>query len=133
MEKLNNGESIKYPTPYGDTYFGYKHVEASRRYAIDTTKDIPVKLNLVIIDSIYLCFRFQLDCPVRILHALQDEDVPWKSSLNLLEKVTNLDSDLVIRKRGNHRLMRPADLTLLVYTVDSLLITIEDVGQKANL
>ena len=31
------------------------------------------------------------------------------------------DVDLVVRKLGNHRLMKPRDLTLLTYTLDGLI------------
>ena len=68
----------------------------------------------------------KVECPLRILHAWKDEDVEWESSLNLLQKVKGLDTDLTIRKRGNHRLMKPTDLTLIIYTLDSLLKTLED-------
>lgn len=61
-----------------------------------------------------------LDCPVRILHGMQDPDVPWQDSLDLVEK---LDSDDVVTtfvKSGDHRLSEPADIARLLETVEGL-------------
>ena len=35
------------------------------------------------------------------------------------------DFDLFIRKQGNHRLMKPRDLTLLTYAIHNLLMELE--------
>jgi abhydrolase domain-containing protein 10 len=63
----------------------------------------------------------QVNCPIRILHAYFDDEVDWESSLNLLKMVESDDVDLILRKSGNHRLMKPRDLTQLNYILDSLI------------
>ena len=68
---------------------------------------------------------FQIKCPIRILHAFKDEEVDWQKSLQLLENVETQDVGLIIRKQGNHRMMKPRDLTLLTYTIQELLTEIE--------
>jgi len=61
-------------------------------------------------------------CPVRILHGMQDADVPWKLSLELAEQLETPDVRLVFVKDGDHRLSRPRDLGLLGGTLRSLLL-----------
>ena len=55
-----------------------------------------------------ITFHFlQVNCPVRLLHAFGDEDVEWKSSMRLLQSLQSSQVDLILRKSGNHRLMKP--------------------------
>jgi pimeloyl-ACP methyl ester carboxylesterase len=58
--------------------------------------------------------------PVRILHGLQDPDVPWEHTLDL---VAHLDGDWTHVEAvpdGDHRLSRPEDLALLLATVEAV-------------
>ena len=61
-----------------------------------------------------------LDCPVRILHGMQDPDVPWRHALRLVDALAGKDVRLHLIKDGDHRLSRPEDLALLAQTLDSL-------------
>jgi pimeloyl-ACP methyl ester carboxylesterase len=62
-----------------------------------------------------------LDCPVRLLHGMNDPDVPWQTSLNLAESLTSTDVQVTLIKDGDHRLSRDSDLALLIRTVKALL------------
>jgi pimeloyl-ACP methyl ester carboxylesterase len=62
-----------------------------------------------------------LDCPVRLLHGMRDEAVPWATSLALAERLTSRDVAVTLVKDGDHRLSREADLARLGRTVDELL------------
>ncbi len=62
-----------------------------------------------------------LDCPTRLMHGMQDPDVPWQRSLLLAEKLAATDLRVILVKDGDHRLSREQDLTLLTRTVGSLL------------
>ena len=62
-----------------------------------------------------------IDCPVRLLHGLDDADVPWRISLRLSEKLRSADVQTLLVKGGDHRLSREADLALLVRTVADLM------------
>jgi pimeloyl-ACP methyl ester carboxylesterase len=61
-----------------------------------------------------------LDCPVRLLHGQQDDDVPWATSLRLAEAVHSADVQVTLIKDGDHRLSRESDITLLLRTIATL-------------
>jgi pimeloyl-ACP methyl ester carboxylesterase len=61
-----------------------------------------------------------LDIPVRLLHGMRDESVPWRLSLRLAERLTGRDVTVTLVKDGDHRLSTPTDLALLAQTLDSL-------------
>jgi pimeloyl-ACP methyl ester carboxylesterase len=61
-----------------------------------------------------------LDMPVRLLHGLADESVPWQLSLRLAERLTGRDVALTLVKDGDHRLSTPPDLARLAQTLDAL-------------
>jgi pimeloyl-ACP methyl ester carboxylesterase len=54
-----------------------------------------------------------LTCPVRLLHGMRDQEVPWQTSLTLAERLAGDDVALTLIKDGDHRLSRDADLALL--------------------
>ena len=58
--------------------------------------------------------------PVRILHGMQDDVVPWQHGVRLMEALTSQDAHMHLIKDGDHRLSRPQDLDLLVATVAEL-------------
>ena len=62
-----------------------------------------------------------LACPVRLLHGMQDPDVPWQTGLALVEHLAGTDVQLVLVKDGDHRLSRDGDLALLLRTLEPLL------------
>ena len=59
----------------------------------------------------------QLNCPVRLLHGMSDEDVPWQLSTCIAEQITGHDIRITLLKDGEHRLSRPQDLQLLAGTL----------------
>lgn len=61
-----------------------------------------------------------LDIPVRLLHGLGDESVPWRLSLRLAERLASRDVLVNLVKDGDHRLSKPAELALLAQTLDAL-------------
>ncbi len=54
-----------------------------------------------------------IGCPVRLIHGLEDADVPWRTSLAVCEALTSDDVELTLVKGGGHRLSEPADLERL--------------------
>lgn len=61
-----------------------------------------------------------LDCPVRLLHGQDDEDVPPDTSLRLAAALRSDDIQVTLVKAGDHRLSRDGDIDLLLRTVASL-------------
>jgi pimeloyl-ACP methyl ester carboxylesterase len=64
--------------------------------------------------------RIAIDAPVRLLHGLNDRDVPHAVSLRLQTRLTSPDVVLQLIKDGDHRLSRPQDLARLCVAVDEL-------------
>ena len=62
-----------------------------------------------------------LDCPVRLLHGLEDSSVPWQRSLTLQERLRSDDVEVTLIKGGDHRLSGDQDLKKLQKTAASLL------------
>jgi pimeloyl-ACP methyl ester carboxylesterase len=62
----------------------------------------------------------QLAIPVRLLHGMQDPDVPWQRTLGLADALTTNDIVVSLIKDGDHRLSRPQDLERLTATVAEL-------------
>ena len=61
-----------------------------------------------------------LSCPVRLLHGMADESVPWRQSLKLAERLQSADVALILVKDGDHRLSRHEDLARLARVLDAL-------------
>ncbi len=59
-------------------------------------------------------------CPVRILHGMNDPDVPWRHSLKLIDALQSEDVTVTYVKSGDHRLSEPGDILRLTTTVDAL-------------
>ena len=56
-------------------------------------------------------------CPVRILQGVQDEDVPWDHTVELVSRFARDDVVLTLVKDGDHRLSRPEDIERLLAAV----------------
>lgn len=54
------------------------------------------------------------DGPVRLLHGMEDADVPWQTSLAIADRLTSRDVQVTLVKDGDHRLSREQDLGLLL-------------------
>ncbi|XP_075051658.1 palmitoyl-protein thioesterase ABHD10, mitochondrial [Mixophyes fleayi] len=59
--------------------------------------------------------------PVRLIHGMKDEDVPWHVSMQIADCVLSTDVDVILRKHGQHRMSEKDDMKLLVYTIDDLI------------
>ncbi|XP_004624938.1 mycophenolic acid acyl-glucuronide esterase, mitochondrial [Octodon degus] len=60
-------------------------------------------------------------CPVRLLHGLKDDIVPWQTSMQVADRVLSTDVDVILRKESDHRMKEKADIQLLTYTIDDLI------------
>jgi pimeloyl-ACP methyl ester carboxylesterase len=66
-----------------------------------------------------------LSFPVRLLHGMQDEDVPISYSERLMGLLASSDVTLTLVKSGDHRLNREEDLQILGRTVQGLVSDLE--------
>ncbi|GAB1300309.1 Palmitoyl-protein thioesterase ABHD10, mitochondrial [Apodemus speciosus] len=60
-------------------------------------------------------------CPVRLLHGMKDEIVPWQRSLQVADRLVSPDVDVILRKHSDHRMKEKADIHLLICTIDDLI------------
>jgi pimeloyl-ACP methyl ester carboxylesterase len=65
--------------------------------------------------------QIALDSPVRLLHGMRDQSVPWQTSLRLAERLRSRDVAVTLVKDGDHRLSAKPDLARLAQTLDELL------------
>ena len=70
--------------------------------------------------------RIPLECPVRLIHGMQDADVPWQTSLRICQMLDSRDVEMTLVKDGGHRLSEPHDLVRLQTTLVNLLEKIPD-------
>tara|TARA_R110000868_G_scaffold11099_1_gene54431 strand:+ start:1042 stop:1743 length:702 start_codon:yes stop_codon:yes gene_type:complete len=63
----------------------------------------------------------ELDIPVRLIHGLMDDDVPWQTSLRIQERLTSGDVEVQLIKNGGHRLSEDQDIDRMIRTLDALL------------
>jgi pimeloyl-ACP methyl ester carboxylesterase len=61
-----------------------------------------------------------LDRPVRLLHGMQDPDVPWQTALRIAERLKSDDVTVTLIKDGDHRLSREQDIARICAAVDGL-------------
>ncbi|WP_420141642.1 alpha/beta fold hydrolase [Sphingomonas sp.] len=61
-----------------------------------------------------------IDCPVRLLHGLEDRDVPPSIAFRLGRALRSADVQTLLVKGGDHRLSGPRELALLRDTVAGL-------------
>ena len=62
----------------------------------------------------------ELPCPIRLLHGMRDDDVPWRLSEHIMEHVEAPDTVMTIVKNGDHRLSEPPDIRRLEAAVAEL-------------
>ncbi len=87
--------------------------------------DQPYRLTQRLIESArpHNVLERRTDCrgPVRLLHGLADEDVPWARSLALAAALSSPDLEVRLIAGGDHRLSSDKDLRRICATVEELL------------
>ena len=62
-----------------------------------------------------------VDCPVRLLHGEEDQDVPLDVAFRLMRALRSSDVQLQVLKGGGHRLSEPHEIAAILRTVEALL------------
>ena len=71
-------------------------------------------------EAVELTSPLDIQCPIVIIHGMQDEIVPHEISAALAKNVRALKVDLVLRKDGDHLLSREEDLKWMTDCLDRL-------------
>jgi len=72
-------------------------------------------------DNLVLRAPIPLHVPVRLIHGMEDADVPWQTSMRIREQVASTDVEVTLVKNGDHRLSEPHDLARLECVLDALI------------
>ncbi|XP_070551238.1 palmitoyl-protein thioesterase ABHD10, mitochondrial-like isoform X2 [Ptychodera flava] len=59
-----------------------------------------------------------IQCPVRLLHGMKDDTVPYEISMDIARRLESKNVDVILRKESGHRMSTEDDLGLLIKTVD---------------
>ena len=62
-----------------------------------------------------------INCPIRLLHGMADEDVPYNVAMKIADKVTSDDVEIHLVKKATHRMSDENELNLLRETLISLI------------
>ena len=65
--------------------------------------------------------QIAVDCPVRLIHGEQDEDVPLDIAFRTMRALRSSDVQLKIIKGGGHRLSEPHEIDAILQTIGGLL------------
>ncbi len=65
--------------------------------------------------------KITINHPIRLLHGMRDESVPWTTAFRLSEKISSEDVRIVLIKGGDHSLSRDEDIHCLQITLQELL------------
>lgn len=64
--------------------------------------------------------KFTPPCPVRIIHGIDDPDVPWQHANKLTQTLLGKNVMLSLIQDASHRLSRPDDIEKILHTIDDL-------------
>ena len=61
-----------------------------------------------------------INVPVRLLHGMQDTEVPWQTAIRLADQFQSDDVAVMLDKTANHRYSEPRQLAQLERVLDDL-------------
>ena len=102
-EAMRRDGRIALPNPYSDddVVYPYRLVEEAD-------------------DHLILGETTRLDCPVRLLHGMKDEEVPPATAERLAVAISSPDIKVVLDKDAGHRFSEPAQIDLLLSCLDEV-------------
>lgn len=66
--------------------------------------------------------KIEICCPVRLLHGINDQDVPYIVSLDVCKQLQTSDVTVTFIKDGDHRLSDPKNLGIILKAVKELVL-----------
>lgn len=91
------------PSRYGDKPYAItmKLIEEGRKHLL---LELPIAVH----------------CPVRLIHGMEDPDVPWQHAMLIADRLLSKHVTVTLVKDGDHRLSRPEDVARLRRVVDGM-------------
>ena len=82
----------------------------------------PITMGLIEEGREHLLLRapIALRCPIHLLQGMRDEDIPWRTALQIAELAESERVTVELVKDGDHRLSRDEDLARLCAAVDAV-------------
>lgn len=82
----------------------------------------PISKNLIYSSRPYLVLKaeIELDMPIRLIHGMEDKDIPYKTSLEIAQRLTSKNVVVHLIKSAEHNLSRPEDLKFIFSLIDEL-------------
>ena len=102
MAEIQEAGFIIIPSEYENPYTITKQLLEDGKQHLLLRKEIPI------------------DCPVRLLHGLQDASVPWETALKIQKLLRSHDVEVTFIKNGDHRLSKDQDLERLKHLLLAL-------------
>lgn len=103
-ERLGRERVISLPSPYGEPYIiTMDLIEEAEQHQLLDRPELPIH------------------GPVRLIHGMDDLDVPWRISVEVATKLASPDVRVILVKDGEHTLSRETDLLLLTRMLGELL------------
>uniref|UniRef100_A0A0K2V7I7 Serine aminopeptidase S33 domain-containing protein n=1 Tax=Lepeophtheirus salmonis TaxID=72036 RepID=A0A0K2V7I7_LEPSM len=103
QHRIETGDIHIVDGKFGDALLKRDFAEDSLQYHLTLEKD-----------------SININCPVRIIHGLMDEEVNPEDSKKLCSAIQSEDVDLIYRKNSTHEMESPPDLELILTTLDRL-------------
>jgi len=105
-DTLERGEIYQIQDEYGMKPIKKSFAENSAKFELDLNSPIPIT------------------CPVKILHSVADDTIPYQSSLCIMEKMVSEEVELIYKKHGEHRFSDKKSLGLLKHCLENLITEI---------
>jgi pimeloyl-ACP methyl ester carboxylesterase len=93
------------------------------QYSNDFCDDAyPISLSLITEARQHLLLnnKININLPIRLIHGMADEDVPYNTSIRLTQQILSKDVRLELIKNSGHRLSSSEDLELIYQTIAEL-------------
>lgn len=103
-DTLDRGEIYQIQDEYGIKPLKKSFAENSANFEIDLSQ--PIAIN----------------CPVKILHGVADDTIPYKNSLRIMEKIMSEEVELIYRKGAEHRFSDEKSLKLLETCLEKIIV-----------
>lgn len=66
----------------------------------------------------------EITCPVRIIHGVQDDTIPYAKSLDVMNMISTENVELIYQKSGDHIMANESSIELILRTLDDMITRI---------